>query len=83
MPNGDGRGTPLPSSLDKEPDSRYTARVVDLTTLAEEVVDDILSSLLKRKGFDGLWDEIDPDIQAEIVDDLQLLAIRRLELAGV
>lgn len=35
---------------------------------AEVIVDEIITDLTDRKGFDAMWDEIDDDIRDEIRD---------------
>ena len=34
-----------------------------------EIVDRLIDDLRGRSGFDGLWDELDPDIQEEIREE--------------
>ncbi len=39
--------------------------------LARTIVEAVLADLRDRAGFDGWWENIDEDIQAEIVADLE------------
>jgi len=47
--------------------------------VAVSLRDAVLANLLGRKGFDWVWDDIDPDIQEEIRAELLALILSRMD----
>lgn len=52
-------------------------------SLEEKIVAAVLRDLTGRSGFDGLWGELDEDIQLDIVVELETTVCAILEEEGL